>query len=126
MDQRARVRSGRDPDLAVRRGGSALQAELAEGAGHAEDEQGLGLFRAQPAERESVAVQELAAAARARIGADRNAGGAERVEVPVDRPDRHLELAGEVRGGRLSAGLKQQNQADQAVGAHRTQARPYC
>ena len=93
-------------------GGGTLQAELAQGAGHAEDEQGLGFFRAQPPERETVAVQELAAAARARFGAHRHPGGAERLEVPVDRPDRHLKLAGQVRGGRLSAGLEQEHQAD--------------
>jgi len=57
------VQSGGDPDLAVCRGDGAVQSELAQGARYSQDEQCLGFFRAQGAEREAVAVQELAAAA---------------------------------------------------------------
>lgn len=107
-----------DPDLPVRRREEALQAELAQGAWHAQDEQGLGFRWPQAAKREAVARDELAAAAGSRFGEDRHPGDAERRQVPVDRPDRDLELLSQGLGGRPSPGLEQQDQGHQPVGAH--------
>ena len=57
------LQPGGDPDLAVRRGEGTVQAEFPQRARYPQDEQGLGLVRAQGTEREAVAVHELAAAA---------------------------------------------------------------
>jgi len=108
----------RDPDLALRGREGGIQPELADGARHPEDEQGLGLLRAQAAKGKSVPVQQLAAAARPRFGPDGDAGGTQCLEVAVDRPDGDLELLGEGHGGRPSAGLEQEDQGHQAVGTH--------
>jgi hypothetical protein len=37
----------------------------------------------------------------------------------MDRPDRHLELIGELPGGHPAAALEQQQEVDEAAGAHR-------
>ena len=58
------IQPGGDADLAVRLGDGAIQPEVTRGTGYPEDEQGLGLDRAQRAQREAAAVQDLAAAAR--------------------------------------------------------------
>lgn len=126
MDEGAGVSSGRYPDLAVRRGGRAVQAEVAQGARHAQDQQRLGLLRAQPAEREPVNVEELAAAAGPGFGADRHARGAQHLQVLVDRPDGYLQLPGEVAGGHPAPRLEREHQGNQAIGTHETRARPYC
>ena len=110
----------------MRRGGGGVQAELAQRAGHAQDEQGLGFVRAQAAQREAVSLDQLAAAARARLGADRDAGAAEGLEVPVDGPHTDLEFRGERRGGHPAPGLEQQHQGHQPVGTHPQKTRPDC
>ena len=94
MHQRARGEPGGDPDLPVRGGQRARQPELAQHGRNAQDEQGLGLIRPQTAEREPVAVHQPAAAARSRLGDDRDTRRAERRQVPVDRPDADPELGG--------------------------------
>ena len=81
---------GGDPDLALRGHGRAFQAKLADGTRHAQDQQGLGFFRAQATEREAVAVEKLAATFWPRLGQHRNPGRAERLKVAVDRADRDL------------------------------------
>lgn len=128
MDQRRagarrRIHARRDPDLTLRRRDRAVQAEFPERARHAQDEQRLGFLRAQRAEREAVAVEQPAAAAGPRLGAHRHAGRAERIEIAVDGPDGYLQLPGQAAGGHRPAGLKQEDQADQAVGAHETRIR---
>jgi hypothetical protein len=110
----------RDPDLALRGREGGIQPELADGARHPEDEQGLGLLGAQAAKGKTVSVQQLAAPARTRFGADGHACGPECLEVAVDRPDGDLELLCECHGGRPSPGLEQEHQGHQAVGAHKS------
>ena len=56
---------------------------------------------------------------RAALGVDRDARRAERLDVAVDRPDRDLELAGELGRGEPAAGLEQQEQGQQPGRAHR-------
>ena len=87
-------------------------------AWHAQDKQGLGLIWPQSAEREPVAVHQPAAAARSRLGDDRDTRGAERFQVPVDRPDANPQLGGERPRGRHAPCLEQQGQREQAIGAH--------
>ena len=107
-----------DPDLPVRRGGGGVQPEIAQHAGHAQDEQGLSFVRAQAAEREAVSLDQLAATAGPGLRADRDAGAAEGLEVPVDGPHADLEFRGERDGGHPAPGLKQQHQGHQPVGPH--------
>ena len=125
MHQRARREPGGDPDLPVRGGQRARQPKLAQHGRHAQDEQGLGLIRPQATEREPVAVQQPAAAARSRLGDDRDARRAECLQVPVDRPDADPEFGGERPRGRRAPGLEQQGQREQAVGAHEGKIRRY-
>ena len=125
MHQRVRGEPGGDLDLPVRGGQGARQPQVAQDGGHAQDEQGLGLIRPQAAEREPVAVHQPAAAARSCFGHDRDARRAERLQVPVDRPDADPELGGERPRGRHAAGLEQQGQREQPVGAHEQRLRRY-
>jgi len=101
-----------------------IKTELAQRFWHPQDEQGLGLLRPQTAEREPVVVHQPAAAAGPGLGDDRHARGAERLQVTVDGPDAHPELGGERPRGHRTPGLKQQDQAEQAVGAHERKTRP--
>ena len=125
MHQRGRGEPGGDPDLPVRGGQGARQPQVAQHGRHAQDEQGLGFVRPQAAEREPVAVHQPAAAARSRLGDDRDARGAERLQVPVDRPDADAELGGERPRGRHAPCLEQQGQREQAVGAHKRKVSRY-
>jgi len=77
--------------------------------GHAQDEQSLGLIRPQAAQREPVAVHQPAAAARSRLGDDRDTRGAERLQVLVDRPDADPQFGGERSRGRRAPGLERQD-----------------
>jgi hypothetical protein len=124
MDQRAGGQPGGDLDLPVRRVQGMIKTELAQRFWHPQDEQGLGLLRPQTAEREPVVVHQPAAAAGPGLGDDRNARGAERLQVTVDGPDTHPELGGERPRGHHAPRLKQQDQAEQAVGAHERKTRP--
>ena len=51
--------------------------------------------------------------------------GAERAQVPVDGPDADPEFGGERPRGCPAPGLEQQNQGEQAIGAHERKTRPY-
>ena len=52
------------------------------------------------------------------VAVQRDAGGMQRLNVPVDRTDRYLKLVGELGRGQAAAGLQQQEDRDQAAGAH--------
>jgi hypothetical protein len=97
-----------------------LPGLLAQHARHAQDEQGLGLVGTKPAERQPVALHELAPAAGSGLGDDGHAGRGQRFEVAVDRPDGHPELGRKNQGRQSAARLQQQHQGQQPVGAHRT------
>ena len=55
---------------------------------------------------------------RATFRVDRDARLAQRFDVTVDAPDRHLELAGEGRSGHLAAGLEEQQERHKAGCTH--------
>ena len=124
MHQRARADPGGDLDLPVRGGQRARQPELAQDSGHAQDEQRLGLVRPQAAQREPVAVHQPAAAARPRLGDDRDTRRAKRRQVPVDGPDADPEFTGERPRGRRTPRLEQQGQREQPVGTHERKVTP--
>ena len=112
------------PDLAVGRVQGLVETELAQDAGHAQDEQGLGLVGTQAAQREAVAVHEPAPAAGTGLGQDGDPGRGQRLEVPVDRPDGDLELGRQGPGRRPAPRLQQQDQGQQPVGAHAIKTKP--
>ncbi|HEY4463593.1 MAG TPA: hypothetical protein VGN41_13090 [Streptosporangiaceae bacterium] len=68
------VQPGGNPDLTLRRGQRPIQPQLAQDGGDTQDEQRFGLVRTKAAQREPVAVEEPAAAARSGVGDDRHAG----------------------------------------------------
>jgi hypothetical protein len=110
--------SGGDADLAVRRGDSAVQPEVAQGIRNAQDEQRLRLVGPQAAQRKPVVLQEPAPPTRPGFGNDRDARRAERLQIPVDSPDGHLQLAGQLTRGHPTAGLQQQDQGHQTICSH--------
>ena len=74
----------------------------------------LGLVGGHAGQPRAIAVDEADAAMRAAIGVQRHAGLAQRIDVPVHRPDRDLELAGELRRGLAAARLEKQQERDEA------------
>jgi hypothetical protein len=122
MNQRgARSRaaeSGGGADLAVRRGDGAVKTEVAQHIRDAQDKERLCLVGVQGAQREPVVVHELAPAAWPGLGNDRDAHRAERLQIPVDGPDRHLKLTGQSPGGHPAAGLQDQDQRHQTICSH--------
>ena len=108
----------RGADLELGRGEHRAEAELGGGAGQAGQAERLRLVRAEPGQPGAVAVDQLVAAAVPGVAVQRDAGRVQRLDVPVDRADRHLELAGELGRGQAAAGLQQQEDGDQAAGAH--------
>ena len=81
----------------------------------------LGLVGGQAGQPRPVAVDEADAAVRPALGVDRDAGLGERLDVAVDRPDRDLELVGELRGRHPAAGLEEQQDVDESAGTHATE-----
>ena len=51
------------------------------------------------------------------LGVHRDSGGAERLDVPIDRAHRHFQLIGELGGGEPAAVLQEQQDGHQMVGA---------
>jgi hypothetical protein len=58
---------------------------------------------------------------RASLRVDRDAGGAQRLHVPVDRPLGDLELGGQSCRRQAAACLEEQEQLNEARGAHRAE-----
>jgi hypothetical protein len=48
------------------------------------------------------------------LGVDRDAGRAERLDIPVDRSLGDLELGGELAGGQLASRLKEEQHRDES------------
>ena len=108
----------RRQDLQPGRRDDRPEAELGGRAGQPRQEQRLGLVGGHPGEPRPVAVDEADAAVRSAIGVDRDAGRAQRIDVAVDRPDRDLELLGELRGGLAAARLEEQQERDESGRTH--------
>ncbi len=96
----------------------ALLGGVGRGAGHASDEETADLGVGQAGEARAVALAQGAAAAGAAVGDDRHARRAQGVEVAVDGALGALEFGGERGGGHAPARLEQQQQGEQAIGAH--------
>src|SRR4029079_12099444 len=94
------------------------QPELGGGSGQARQEQGFGLLGSHAGQARPIPVDEADAAGRATLGVDRDPRRTELLDVAVDRPDRHLELARQLRAGHATALLQEEQQIDQATGAH--------
>jgi hypothetical protein len=113
------LRRQRSHDLQAGRGHDRPEAQLRGRTGQTREEHRFGLVGGQAGQPGPVAVDEADAAVRAALGVDRHAGFRQRLDVAVDRPDGHLELLGELRRRHPAAGLEQEQDVDQAAGAHR-------
>jgi hypothetical protein len=94
------------------------QAKLGCGAGQPGQAQRFGLGCGEPGQPGAIALQQLIAATVPGIAVQRDARRAERFNVAVNRADRNLKLAGQLLGCHPPAGLQQQEQGQQAAGAH--------
>src|SRR6266536_682929 len=109
-------------------GGQHLQACVGEHTTKAElrsrrrgDEQRLGLLRREARQLRSVAPRKPVPACGATHCLDGDAGGSQRLDVPVDRPHRYLEMVRELRRGQLPAHLQQEEQGDEPGRPHRAE-----
>ena len=98
------------------------QPELRGGARQTRQEERLGLLGGQAGEAGAIAVDEADPAVGSALGVDGHPGFGQGLDVAMDRPDRHLEVAGELRGREAAAGLEQEEQRHEAAGAHRRPA----
>ena len=114
----AQLRRQRRVELELRRGQHRAQAELGRGGGHPRELERFRLGGGQPGQPGPVAAEELVAAGRAGVAVDRHPRLAQRLDVTVDRPHRHLELGRELRRGQPPAGLQQQQDRDKPARAH--------
>ena len=92
--------------LELRGGDDRAETQLRGGTGQAGEEQGLGLVGGHAGQPRAVAVDEPDPTERAALREDRDAGRAQLLDVAVDGPDRHLQLARELapRSGRRGSG----------------------
>ena len=95
-----------------------LEADVGEGSRHRDRGQGLGLRLGEPGEARAPFPEEGHPAVRPPLRVDGDSRGRQRVEVAVDRPLRDLEPFREITGFEALPGLKQQEQAQKAVGPH--------
>ena len=70
------------------------EAEFGGGAGECDEERGPRLVHGQSSEPGPVAVDQPVAASVAGSAIQRDTGGTERLDVPVDRPDGDLQFVG--------------------------------
>jgi hypothetical protein len=94
------------------------EPELGGGVGETGQQHGVGLVDGEAGQAGAVAVHEPGPAVAAGLAVHGHAGGAQRLEVPVDRPHRHLELPGQLRRRHLASGLEQQQELDEAGRTH--------
>ena len=89
----AQLRRERREDLEPRRGDDGAEPELGGRPGQARQEQRVGLLGGHAGQPRAVAVDEPDAAVGPALGVDRDARGAQRLDVAMDRAHRDLELA---------------------------------
>jgi hypothetical protein len=87
------TRKVRGSPFQARSSDDRAQAELRRWSRQPGQEERLGLLGGQAGEASPVPVHEADAARGTALGVDRDAGLGERLDVPVDRPDRDLQLA---------------------------------
>lgn len=95
------------PQLELGGGERLAEAELGGGAGERGEERGLRLVRGQSGEPGPVAVDQPVAARVSGRAVQRDTGGAERLDVPVDRTDGDLQFLGQLLGRHPAPVLKQ-------------------
>jgi hypothetical protein len=114
----AKLRWQRRVQLEPRGGQHRAQAELGRRARHPGELQRLRLGGGQPGQPGPVPAQQLVAAGRAGVAVDRHPRLAQRLDVTVDRPHRHLELGRQLGRGQPPAGLQQQQNGNKPARAH--------
>ena len=117
----ARPELGRERGEDLQPGGrdDRPEPELGRGSGQPRQEERLGLVGGHPGQPGPVAIHQADPAVRPAFGIDRDPSLAERLDVAMDRPDRDLELIGQLARRQLAAGLEEEEQRDEAGGAHR-------
>ena len=108
----------RGQDLQPRGGYDRAEAELGSRSGDARQEERLRLVRSHPRQPRPVAVDQADSTVRTALGVDRHAGGGQRLDVAMDGPFRDFELRGELGGSQPAATLEEQEQRNEAGGAH--------
>jgi len=94
------------------------QSELGGRPGYPGQEERLGFLSGHPGQARPIAVDEADPAVRPALGVDRDAGRAERLDIPMDRSLGDLELGGELAGGQLASRLEEEQHRDESGGAH--------
>ena len=112
------LRRQRREQLQPRRRQLAAETELRGRTGHACGEQRLRLVGGEPGQPGAVAAGEPVAAGGPAHRLDRDAGGAERLDVAVHRPHRDLQPPGDVRRRQLAPRLEEQQERDETRRAH--------
>ena len=115
LAHRRRQRGHELAACAVRRLAEAQGRGLARQADH---QHGLGLVGREPGEPGAIALDELEAAAGPAVGVDGDAGGAERLDIPVDRAHRNLEFLGERLCRETHLGLQKHQDRKQPARTH--------
>lgn len=117
----AQLRRKRGPQLEPGGGQRLAEAELGGGAGQRDEERGLRLVHGQSGEPGPVAADQPVAAGMAGRAVQRDTDGAERLHVPVHRPDGDLQFVGQLPGRHPAPVLEQQKQGDQPARTHAVQ-----
>jgi hypothetical protein len=104
--------------LELRSGGFGADAEILCGAPCSREQQHLGFAGREAGELGAIAFMKRETARAATLGIDRNARGAELVDVAIDGADRNLELARQRIGRQAAAHLKHDQDRKKTAGAH--------
>ena len=115
---RPQLRRQRRHDLELGGGDHGPEPELRGRTRQARQEERLRLVRGHPGEARPVSVDEADPAMRPPIGVDRDARGAQGVDVAMDASDADFELARELGRRHAAARLEEQQQRDETGGAH--------
>lgn len=112
------LRRERRHQLQLRRREDTAEPELGGGVRRSREEQRLGLVGGEAGEPGAVPAEQAVSAGRATISVDRDARRGQRLDVAVDRPDRDLELGGQLLRRELAPCLEQHQQGEQPTRAH--------
>lgn len=116
----AQRRGERGVQLELQRGHHVAVAQLVGRAGQPGQEQPVGLLGGQPGQSGPPPVDELVAAGVPGLAVERDAGGVQRLDVPVDGAGRDGQPLGELRGGQPPMRLEQQQDGEKSRSPHFT------
>ncbi len=94
------------------------EAHVLERPGQPGQQQDFGLGPVQPGQPGAVAVEQPVAARVPGVPVQRDPGGGQGLDVPVDGPDGDLQFLGELPGGHPAPVLEQEQQGDESARAH--------